>query len=108
MRNNKDFPATKTIIDIFYDDNNDDISLFERHGNIAVKCELSCTSDVQINLVGKHVRSKKHERFIFKELHATTHMCKESTVMQVRLPNLNVTIASNRILRCKSRLNTNA
>ena len=60
--------ANKTIIDVFDDDNNDDISRFERHGNIAGKCELSSTSNGHINLVGTHVRSKKHERFIFKEV----------------------------------------
>ena len=59
--------ANKAIIDILNDDNNDDISHSKRHGNIVVKCELSSTSDGQSNLMGKHVRSKKCERFIFKE-----------------------------------------
>lgn len=49
--------ANKTIIDVSDDDNNDDISHSERHGNIAVKCVLSGTSDGQSNPVGKHVRS---------------------------------------------------
>ena len=33
--------ATQTIIDVFDDDNDDDLSCCERHGNVAVKCELS-------------------------------------------------------------------
>ena len=37
--------ANKSIIDISDDDNNDDISHSERHGNIAVKCELLGTSN---------------------------------------------------------------
>ena len=48
--------TNKTIIDVSDDDNNDDISYSERHGNIAVKCELSSTSDGQSNPIGKHVR----------------------------------------------------
>lgn len=68
-RSCKASPATKTIIDVSDDD---DISLSERHGNIAVKCELSGTSDGQSNPGGKHVHSKKHERFISKEPQATS------------------------------------
>ena len=37
--------ANNTIIDASDDDNNDDISHSERHGNIVVKYELSGTSD---------------------------------------------------------------
>ena len=90
------------------DVSNDDISRSERHENIGVKCELSGTSDGQSNPVGKHVRSKKCERFIFRELHATNSHVQRNMVVQVRLPNLNVTTASDRILKCKSRFNANA
>ena len=92
--------SNKTIIDVSDDDNNDDISRSERHWNIDVKCELSSMSDQQSNPVGKHVCSKKHERFIFKEHRLQAQIWKEGTVMQVRLPNSNVNTASD--LLCSS------